>query len=299
MKKAMAICAVLSALAFYGCYFPGNCVNGYGPVVEEIRDADDFTGVTNTGSFEVRVTHADTFMVKVEAQENLIGLIETYVSGNTLIVDKRRGVCFNSGARMIVYVTLPELESIELSGSGRLEADLAVCDDFECRNSGSGNISIDTVQAMTALLKNTGSGKLSGGEIHVDEIDMLQSGSGTINVGTVFHAYRFHINHSSSGSVSSQLIGGDVVETKLTGSGRIELEGDAVNAEYRLESSGKIDAVNLEISEANVTITGSGKVYVYANDFLDVVITGSGDVYYRGDPRITQSITGSGSVRRY
>jgi hypothetical protein len=299
MKKVLSLGAVIFAISFSGCYFPGDCIQGYGPVVEEIRDVDDFTAVSNTGSFEVRVSHADSFLVKVEAQENLTALIETYVSGGTLIVRKRNGVCFTSGPRVTVFVSLPELESIEMTGSGSLVADLAVCDDFECTNSGSGYISIDTVNAATAFLKNTGSGKLSAGEIHVDEIEIFQSGSGSVDAGTVFWATGFSINHSSSGRVLSELLGGGDVDAKLTGSGRIELEGDAETADFRLDGSGKIDAIDLETSDVKATITGSGKIYVFANDFLDVLITGSGDLYYRGNPQISQRITGSGTVRPY
>jgi hypothetical protein len=299
MKKVLGLGAVIFAISFSGCYFPGDCIQGYGPVVEEIRDVSDFTAVSNTGSFEVRVSHADSFLVKVEAQENLIAFIETYVSGSTLIVRKRNGVCFTSGPRVIVYVSLPELESVEMTGSGRLVADLADCGDFECANSGSGYISIDTVYAATAFLKNTGSGKLNALEIHVDDIEIFQSGSGSVDAGTVFGAADVSINHSSSGRIFSELAGAGDVDARLTGSGRIELGGDAGTADFRLDGSGKIDAIDLVTSDVKATITGSGKIYVYATDWLDVLITGSGDLYYRGTPQISQRITGSGSVRPY
>jgi uncharacterized protein (AIM24 family) len=105
---------------------------------------------------------------------------------------------------------------------------------------------------------------------------------------------------TSSGEIKGTLLGGQDVDVRLTGSGKVLLEGDAVNAVYSLSSSGKIDALDLVVSQAKVTVSGSGKVYVNATDYLDVTITASGDVLYRGNPEeIVTRITGSGSLRKY
>ncbi len=298
MKKILIAGAFVYAIALTGC-FSGPCIQGFGPVVEEIRELDEFTAVSNTGSFEVRVTETDTFGVVVEAQENLLTVIETYVSGSTLIVKVRNGTCISPGAPVIVYVSLPELESIELTGSGRLIADIAESNEFECINTGSGLISIDSVFASTAFLKNTGSGRLEADAFYVDEIDMQQTGSGSIDAGSVYGAEEFDVNHTSSGRIYADLFEGYEVDIRVTGSGRVELAGDAEMADYRIEGSGKIDALELVTTDVKAVITGSGNIYTYAVETLDVVITGSGDVRYLGDPLVTQRVTGTGNVEHY
>ena len=84
-----------------------------------------------------------------------------------------------------------------------------------------------------------------------------------------------------------------------TGSGRIELSGDARDAEYKLTSSGKIDALELVAEYVTAKNSGSGKVFLYATGTLDATVTGSGNIYYLGDPVISSRITGSGDVIYY
>jgi hypothetical protein len=97
----------------------------------------------------------------------------------------------------------------------------------------------------------------------------------------------------------ADLVDGTELEVRLTGSGRVILSGDAEKASYSLSSSGRIDALDMIVGDVRVHSSGSGKVYVWAVDYLDVTITGSGDVLYTGNPTISSKITGSGSIRRY
>jgi len=299
MKKIMLIGTVAVLSGVSGCYYTGPCVQGYGPVTTEERYLEDFTGVSNTGSFDVRISRADTFGVAVEAQENLIGLIETYVSGSHLIVKTRNGSCISSPVPVIVHVDMPEIREIGNSGSGSLTADVAETEDFDMANTGSGLISIESITAATASLRNSGSGELHVDGSDVAELYISQTGSGLVDAGFIYGAPELTINHTSSGEVAATLLDGYAVDARLTGSGKILLDGDAVDAGYVLSSSGKIDALDLMVAEADVRITGSGKVYVHATEFLDVTITSSGDVLYLGNPNINSTITGSGSIRKY
>jgi hypothetical protein len=299
MKKILIAGVFVLILGLTGCYYVGPCIQGYGPITTETRDLAFFTGVSNTGSFEVFVYHSDTFGVEVEAQENLHSLIETYVSGGTLIVKTRNGNCIKETVPVRIYVSMPEIQEIRLTGSGILEADKTFTDVFEMSNTGSGIIRIDSVDALNAHIKNTGSGRVYLTGSYADEVRISQTGSGEILAGTIYETTDVSINHTSSGLVMASLPDGDLVDARLTGSGKIILDGDALQADYSLSSSGKIDALDLIVLTAEVSITGSGKVYVYATDALDVTITSSGDVLYRGNPSITSRITGSGSIRRY
>jgi hypothetical protein len=300
MKNKIFLGGVLiSLLVIAGCSNGGSCVQGYGPVIEVVRDRVDFTAVSNSGSFEVRVTQADTFGVMVKAQENLHQMIEIYVSGSTLVVQPKSNTCINSVAPILVYVSLPYLEAISNTGSGRLSADRAESEEFECSNMGSGLISIDSVFAAAVSLYNSGSGELAVLASYPDEIEISQSGSGTIDAGFMISPLKVSINQTSSGEIYAIVLDGWEVNATLSGSGLVSLSGDAETASLGLSASGKIDAINMPVSSAEAMISGSGKIYVYAEDYLDVIISGSGDVYYLGNPQIKTRISGSGSVRPY
>jgi hypothetical protein len=303
MKKVlvrfMALGVPAVMLMAQGCYYYGPCVNGSGPLTSEIRDIRNFTGVTNTGSFEVYVSEADTFGVEVLAQENLLSIIDTYVSNGSLVVETKNGACYRSGLPVEVHVSLPELDRLRLTGSGKLLADVAVSPEVELTNSGSGLVEIDTVYAESYAVGNSGSGTIAIDGAYVDEADLVQSGSGNIFGGILFGTADLGIRHSSSGEVQAILLDGTLVDVILSGSGKVDLTGDAVVAEYSLNSSGRIDALDLEVADVDATSTGSGPMFVWATDLLDATITGSGDIIYRGNPDVSTTITGSGSVRPY
>jgi hypothetical protein len=298
--KLFTITGVLIFLAtLTGCYYFGPCIDGSGPVVNEVREIEGFFGVNNTGSFEVYIMPAEEFHVEVRAQENLIPIIETYVSGYTLFIRTKDDGCFRSNSPVEVHITMPELEVLTLSGSGRIFAESAHTSVFECNNSGSGQIMIDTVYAEDFMVGNSGSGLVRVLEAEATEVGFYQSGSGTIDGGVIHGATTLKIRHSSSGLVKSIVYGGSTVDAVLSGSGQVELMGNAVMASYTLNSSGKIDALELRAEDVEASNTGSGNIWLFATEFLKVVITGSGDVIYRGEPTLNYNITGSGRLRRY
>jgi len=300
MKDKIWVVGVLTLMfAISACTYFGPCVNGSGPLTSELRDVENFTGITNTGSFEVYVSEADTFGVELVAQENLLPIIETYVSGGNLIIETKNHNCYRSSSAVEIYVSLPELDQLRLSGSGILIADVAASPEVEVANSGSGSIEVDSVYAEYYRVSNTGSGHITLEGVVADEANMIQSGSGTIAGGILFGTADLSIRHSSSGRVIATLMDGTEVDVILSGSGKVELEGDAVLAEYTLNSSGRLDALNLEVPDVDAHSTGSGDIFVWAKDFLDATITGSGDIIYRGNPLVSTTITGSGNVRPY
>jgi len=299
MKRVCIASMWISMWVLTGCYYWGPCLDGAGTVVTDIRDEDGFSGVSSSGSFDVYVSQAEDFSVEVVAQENLISIIETEVSGSTLLIRKKPGTCYRSISPVEIYVTLPKLEELHLSGSGKVIADVGEAVDFESSNTGSGILSLDTVIAATCTFSNSGSGRIEVGHVYTDDIRMIQSGSGSIYSERVYQPAEVTLSLSSSGRIISTIDDGVDVGATVSGSGRIELVGEAVVADYKLSASGKIDALDLMVEDAVATISGSGKILVYATETLDVTITASGDVLYRGNPVVTSQITGSGRVSSY
>jgi hypothetical protein len=63
-----------------------------------------------------------------------------------------------------------------------------------------------------------------------------------------------------------------------------------------ISGSGKIKAFDLPHNTCEAVISGSGDMYVNANDAINARISGSGTVYYINYPVIHTSISGSGGV---
>lgn len=102
-----------------------------------------------------------------------------------------------------------------------------------------------------------------------------------------------------SGSGDLRLgIDADDIEAHISGSGTISLEGSGQVLDVHISGSGDVHAMDLQVQNCEVSISGSGDAGVYASNELNVRISGSGDVTYKGDAqKVRSSVSGSGDVR--
>jgi hypothetical protein len=124
------------------------------------------------------------------------------------------------------------------------------------------------------ILKLSGSGIIRCEDVKTDYLEIGLSGSGDIKVG----------------------IETEYIEADVSGSGQIDLWGSSVDTDLNISGSGQIRAYDLTQDKCIANISGSGRIYVFVNELLDVKISGSGRVYYHGDPQLSIRISGSGQV---
>lgn len=123
------------------------------------------------------------------------------------------------------------------------------------------------------------------------------SGSGDIIGQSVFKSDDFNATISGSGDIELE-IDAKNVSARISGSGNMELSGSAEYAKLGMSGSGKYLAEDMKVDDYEISISGSGRSSVNAQENLDVRISGSGSVYYKGRPVINSSVAGSGKVRR-
>jgi len=102
-----------------------------------------------------------------------------------------------------------------------------------------------------------------------------------------------------SGSGSASVIGVDLtsVVVDLTGSGDVEIGGQADSAKVTLTGSGNYNGSALVTAQTEVDVDGSGGASVNATQRLAAIVSGSGDVTYSGNPaEISKDVSGSGEV---
>jgi len=298
MKRIIAFTIVALTIGFTSCFYFGTCFEGTGMVTTETRTVSDFTSVNNSGSFEVYVTQADSFSVKVTAQSDLIPIIETSVSGSTLIIKTANNVCYRTSIPVIVDITMPEIEQLTLSGSGLLSTPQVSAGNLEVSLSGSGRLYVDTVRCDELLVVHSASGKIYSEVIEAPDAAFYLSGSGILDAGLV-ESIDFSVQHSASGTVHVDELTAEKVTCNLSGSGRIELTGYGIEGQYVNSASGRIDALDLETGTCSATTSGSGSILLYATDFLEANVLGSGSILYTGNPEITYYRAGTGELRRY
>lgn len=298
MKRIVLFTVTGIMLSLSSCINFMPCIEGRGDFYDEYRDVSNFLSVSNTTSFDVYVAQADTFSVVVNAQENLLPIIETERIGNTLIIKTRDFSCIrNSGVE--VYVSMPEIEELSVTGSGMLSCGNIEGDLVELTLTGSGRLLVDSVFCEDIQLKNTASGNLESVLIDSRYCELDLSGSGRLEFGE-FYGPNFEIDQSSSGSIRGGVFEVNETDISLSGSGTIVIQGDSRFVHTSHTSSGRIDILDLHAVDVTCRATGSGPTFVTVSGVLDVSITGSGNIIYAGNPtEIYSTITGSGDLRIY
>ena len=82
------------------------------------------------------------------------------------------------------------------------------------------------------------------------------------------------------------------------GATRVNVDGMVGELLATMAGASRLDAEDLQVKSAELSISGAGKAEVWASDTLKVSISGAGKVTYRGTPTVEKDISGAGSVRR-
>lgn len=215
---------------------------GSGRVATENRKVADFQAIALAGSMNLQVRQGTQPSLQVQADDNLLPLIETVVesgsAGPTLNVRWKRGESTYTRTRVVVTVVMPRLTAVSAAGSGdmRLES--------------------FSTPALQISLSGAGDARLDG--LTTDDLGIRISGSG--NVGGSGKAGKLKISIAGSGDVRLAALMADDVQVRIAGSGDA-----AVHAEKTLD----------------VSIAGSGDVSYGGNPALKSSVAGSGSVKKR------------------
>ena len=85
-------------------------------------DYSGFTGVDASGQWEVAIERGDAWRIAIDAPEELLDDIEVELEGDELSLgyEGECAGCFRDGNTLKATVTMPELESLDLSGATKL-----------------------------------------------------------------------------------------------------------------------------------------------------------------------------------
>ncbi|MBK0404009.1 DUF2807 domain-containing protein [Adhaeribacter sp. BT258] len=125
------------------------------------------------------------------------------------------------------------------------------------------------------------------------------SGVNKVRGLTDWHINDLALKSSGSGEIDLTLLGADNVETRISGSGEINLKGEAYSHNLEISGSGKLAAFDLYTARTEVNISGSGKSDVRVAESLQAKISGSGTVRYKGNPAVSTSVSGSGKIQKW
>lgn len=178
------------------------------------KELGSFTKISSKGAFDVEIKQGATSDVVVEGDENIVKIVKLKVVGDTLEVDTEGN--YTTSTRLVVKITMPKIEGIDLSGSGNTVASGVKADDLDIDISGSGNIKVHgSAKKITADV--SGSGKIDASALESEDAIADISGSGSIKV---FATKNLNVDIAGSGEVSYK--GSPNLKKDITGSGEVK-----------------------------------------------------------------------------
>jgi hypothetical protein len=210
---------------------------------KETRNVKDFTKVSFGVAGNLYINIGPEFKVVVEGEKRYLDNVITEVSGGKLVIKNENWRMNNwrMNEKITVNITMPEINGLGVSGSGKAEIKDAV-------KTGDLNLSV------------SGSGKLYASEVTVSNLDCSISGSGDISMGSGGSSTKAEISISGSGNYLGESFKISSAEIHISGSGNCECN---------------------VVESLHASVSGSGNVSYGGNPKLDAHVSGSGKVRSR------------------
>ncbi|HVB04222.1 MAG TPA: head GIN domain-containing protein [Chitinophagaceae bacterium] len=124
---------------------------------------------------------------------------------------------------------------------------------------------------------------------------LSSSGTGSFESKSQLKVSDLNITVSGRSKLNLNLIGNDI-QTVVSGSADIKLEGASPKSAYAISGRAEVNALGLLSKTCDIQISGMGNAEVNVSDQMKVVISGMGNIRYRGNPKISQVISGMGKI---
>jgi hypothetical protein len=181
----------------------------------ESREIATFNSLSISSPAEVTFTKSDVTSLEVTAGDRVLKQLSTTVSEGNLEISLDGA--YNLKKPITIKVSGPNLNAVDLVGSGSFTAMNLNEKKFEVKITGSGNVFLKGA-AEQANIKLTGSGNIQAKDLIAQDLWIDLSGSGNIQAYTAF-----------------------ALDADLSGSGNITVHGTPLSRKTSKTGSGKID----------------------------------------------------------
>jgi hypothetical protein len=214
-------------------------VTGSGTAARETRTVGDFQAIELRGDFDLVVRQSGRSAVEVQADDNLLSMVETEVvdgrHGRTLRIGWRRGESVRTRADTLVTVDVAQLRAVSAAGSG--------------------DVRIDALTTPLFSLALAGSGDAKLARLATDELSVSLAGSG--DVSAAGRTKRLTLSIAGSGDVAAHDLVAEEVKVSVAGSGDARVHADR---ELSVSIAGSGDVVYSGAAALKSSIAGSGSV---------------------------------------
>lgn len=200
-------------------------------------DVSGFDGVNLGGSGIAYITQGSGFSVEFVGSDELFEEMQFEVRSNKLNIGRKgKSSWGRSSGKYEVYITMPEIHDLSVSGSGKMIIEKTFStDDLDLVVSGSGRLQTRVkAKSVDAVISGSGQIEIIG---EASSLDAKISGSGKVN-GKQFTVANVDASISGSGNVYVKAT--DSIESRISGSGSIYYSGEPKHLNNNSSGSGKI-----------------------------------------------------------
>lgn len=220
---AAALACALPASFAAGSWFGGEKVQGSTIIKRDARTLGHFSGVAVGLPARVDIRIGATEGVTIEADDNLLPLIEAVIEDGTLQLRPNKRNLSLQSRNIKITVQARNIDHLAIGGSGSIDSDVLRGDKVTINVGGSGSIVVKGMEADNAVIAVGGSGSLSSGPGTLNKASISIGGSGDVDLGKV-KAREAKVSVAGSGEAT--VWASTSLGASIAGSGGVKYYGD-------------------------------------------------------------------------
>lgn len=200
-----------------------NTVKGSGIVKTESRNVSGFSSIAVSIPANVTIVQGDAEGVVLEADDNILPLIETVIEDRALQIRFREKNQSVKTSTLKLTINAKSVEGITVAGSGDVHAAILRSPILKARISGSGDVNIGNLEADSLIVSVAGSGNFTASG-KAKNVEVRIAGSGDLKIGKL---EANTVKVSVAGSGDATVWAKETLNVSVAGSGDVRYYGDA------------------------------------------------------------------------
>jgi hypothetical protein len=201
------------------------------------RSVSEFHTIQSSISADIYLSQGSSPQLKIEAEESVMKLITTEVSGGKLMIKSERN--FSSNKPIKIWLTAKEIRAIGLMGSGNVKGETPISgESLEIQIMGSGDVEMSvSVKNLETSIAGSGNVRLSG---KADRHELSVAGSGDVSAQDL---QTVKTKAEISGSGDCKVDAKDELEVSVSGSGDVAYKTEPARLKTSVSGSGDVHRI--------------------------------------------------------
>ncbi len=198
---------------------------GGGATTDIYREVTAFSMIDISAPVEakIQVKPGVTPSIKLSGYKNLVDKLQTRVEGNTLYINSKKHINFNTDKEVSVEITVPSLSRLGLHGAAEAHVNGEITgNDFMLRISGAGDAVVEKVMVNNLEASISGAGEVTIRDGRAERIEYRVSGAGDIKS---FKVQAGDVIAHVSGAGDIEVNASRSLDAHVSGAGSIRYKG--------------------------------------------------------------------------